>query len=73
MKKLVLAFLTLCAIGAYAEHLTIVGVNDTHSMVLPDEADGLGGYLRQRALLDSVRAVDKNVIAVHAGDANIKY
>ena len=69
MKKLVLAFLTLCAIGAYAEHLTIVGVNDTHSMVLPDEADGLGGYLRQRALLDSVRAVDKNVIAVHAGDA----
>lgn len=51
----------------YAEHLTIVGINDTHSMVLPD-IDNLGGVLRQRAILDSVRAADKNVIAVHAGD-----
>ncbi len=51
----------------YAEHLTIVGINDTHSMVLPD-VDNLGGMLRQRAILDSVRVADKNVIAVHAGD-----
>lgn len=62
-----MSLLLLCSTVS-AEHLTIVGINDTHSMVLPD-TDGKGGFLRQRALIDSVRAADKNVIAVHAGDA----
>lgn len=68
LKHILVAVLFVVSVSASAEHLTIVGINDTHSMVLPD-TDGKGGFLRQRALIDSVRAADKNVIAVHAGDA----
>ena len=51
-----------------AQHLTIVTANDTHSMVQPD-ADGLGGFVRQKAIVDSLRQTNENVLAVHAGDA----
>lgn len=51
-----------------AEHLIVIGANDTHSQVEP-AADGLGGLLRRRAAFDEIRRNNKNVIAVHAGDA----
>ena len=51
-----------------AEHLIVLSANDTHSQIEP-AADGLGGLLRRRAAFDQVRAANKNVIAVHAGDA----
>ncbi|MGN0213796.1 MAG: bifunctional metallophosphatase/5'-nucleotidase [Muribaculaceae bacterium] len=53
---------------ANARHLTILSANDTHSMVRPD-ADGKGGLVRHKAIVDSVRAAEKNFVAVHAGDA----
>ena len=50
------------------EHLIVIGANDTHSQIEPDN-DGLGGLYRRRAAMDQVRRNNKNVIAVHAGDA----
>ncbi len=48
--------------------LVILHTNDTHSQILPG-ADGLGGVMRRKAVIDSVRNVEKNVLLVDAGDA----
>ena len=70
IKKLILlvaAAVTLDFV-AQAEHLTILTANDTHSCIMPNQA-GKGGLMRRRVVMDSVRTADKNVLAVHAGDA----
>ncbi|MGN0229616.1 MAG: bifunctional metallophosphatase/5'-nucleotidase [Muribaculaceae bacterium] len=64
---LLLGAASLCG-TAEAQRITILSANDTHSAVLPAD-DGMGGLLRQKALVDSVRRADENVVAVHAGDA----
>ena len=48
--------------------LIILHTNDTHSNIdpLPDHT---GGILQRKAILDSVRKAEKNVITVDAGDA----
>lgn len=51
-----------------AEHLIVISANDTHSQIEP-ASDGLGGIFRRRAAFDEIRRNNKNVIAVHAGDA----
>ena len=51
-----------------AEHLIVIGANDTHSQIEP-ASDGLGGLLRRRAAFDEIRRNNPYVIAVHAGDA----
>ena len=51
-----------------AEKLVILHTNDTHSMIDPDDADGLGGVLRRKVVIDSVRAAEDNVLLVDAGD-----
>ena len=38
-----------------AEKLVIIGTNDTHSQIDPDDEDGLGGVLRRKVLVDSIR------------------
>lgn len=50
-----------------AEKLVILHTNDTHSSidVLPD---GSSGILQRKAIIDSVRNAEKNVIVVDAGD-----
>lgn len=48
--------------------LVILHTNDTHSQILPCN-DGLGGVMRRKAVIDSVRAAEKNVLLVDAGDA----
>ena len=72
MKKKLLGILMLglASMGATAEaqRITIITANDTHSAIKPAD-DGMGGLLRQKALIDSVRRADENVVAVHAGDA----
>ena len=73
MKKFSKIILTIAiAIFAFpnlqAEHLIVIGANDTHSQIEPDN-DGLGGICRRRAAIDQIRRNNKNVIAVHAGDA----
>lgn len=56
------------ATGARSQILTIVGTNDTHSQIDPDDADGMGGVLRRKVLIDSIRDADPNVLLVDMGD-----
>lgn len=50
-----------------AEKLVILHTNDTHSTIDP-LADGTGGVLQRKAIIDSIRNVEKNVILIDAGD-----
>ncbi|MBD5289588.1 MAG: bifunctional metallophosphatase/5'-nucleotidase [Bacteroides sp.] len=50
-----------------AEKLVIVHSNDTHSLIDPD-ASGAGGILQRKAVIDSIRRVEKNLTVVDAGD-----
>lgn len=52
---------------ASAEKLVILHTNDTHSTIEPNK-DGTGGVLQMKAVVDSVRNAEKNVIFVNAGD-----
>ncbi len=58
----------LTAPSVMAEKLVILHTNDTHSMIDPDESDNLGGVLRRKVVIDSVRNAEKNVLLVDAGD-----
>lgn len=49
--------------------LVILHTNDTHSQIDPRDDNGLGGVLRRKAVIDSVRAARPNVMLVDAGDA----
>lgn len=51
-----------------AQRLVVLHTNDTHSQIDPDDK-GRGGVLRRKALIDSVRGVEPNVLLVDAGDA----
>ncbi|MBO5780229.1 MAG: bifunctional metallophosphatase/5'-nucleotidase [Muribaculaceae bacterium] len=73
MKKLAKIFIaaTLASsvgYGASAEQLTILHTNDTHSQIDPAD-DNLGGALRRKVVIDSVRSANHNVLVVDAGDA----
>lgn len=58
----------LCfSMQAAAEKLVILHTNDTHSTIDVDK-DGRGGILQRKAIIDSVRRAEKNVITVDAGD-----
>lgn len=68
----VLAFAAVSA-TAFAQDLTIVHFNDTHSHVDPERSGdykGRGGVIEQAAYVDSVRLSDgkRNVLLLHAGD-----
>lgn len=52
---------------ASAEKLVILHTNDTHSTIEVN-ADGTGGALQRKAVMDSVRKAEKHVITVDAGD-----
>lgn len=53
--------------GAAAEDLVILTTNDLHSNIDTD-AKGRGGVLPRKAIVDSVRKAEKNVMLVDAGD-----
>lgn len=55
-------------VGADAQRVVILHTNDTHSQIDPDKKNR-GGVLRRKALVDSVRGAEKNVLLVDAGDA----
>ena len=71
-------FIAVAAVAAYAlsipayasdsDRLVILHTNDTHSIIDPYYRDNLGGVLRRKALIDSVRSVEPNVLLVDAGD-----
>lgn len=63
-----LAISGLIASGsALAKDLVILHTNDTHSLIDP-MANGTGGVLQRKAIIDSVRKAEKNVLLVDAGD-----
>lgn len=57
----------IAAPNVMAEKLVILHTNDTHSMIDPD-VDALGGIVRRKVVIDSVRKAEKNVLLVDAGD-----
>lgn len=64
----ILCLLLAAFIGpATAENLVILHTNDTHSSIDPDE-NGIGGVLQRKAIIDSVRKAEKNVLLIDAGD-----
>ncbi len=68
MKKvLITAIIAGAALGAVARDLVILHTNDTHSLILPDK-DGKGGVLQRKAIIDSVKKANKDVLLIDAGD-----
>lgn len=69
MKRLFLLFFSIAIfIGNMSgENLVILHSNDTHSMIESD-ASGRGGVLPRKAIIDSVRQAEKNVLLIDAGD-----
>lgn len=53
--------------GHESNTLVILHTNDTHSQLVSG-SDGLGGVQRRKAVIDSIRAAEKNVLLVDAGD-----
>lgn len=68
-KGLISALILAFSFSVGAENLVILHTNDTHSQIDPFENTGLGGVLRRKAAIDSVRNAEKNVLLVDAGDA----
>lgn len=56
------------AVTLEANDLVILHTNDTHSLIEPGP-DGMGGVIQRKAIIDSVRSAEKNVVLVDAGDA----
>jgi len=52
-----------------AHELVILHVNDTHGAVLATK-DGIGGFVSMATFIKQVRAQNKNVLVLHAGDVN---
>ena len=59
---------TGAVINAAPESLVILHTNDTHSIIDPTDADNRGGVGRRKALIDSVRSAQPNVLVIDAGD-----
>ncbi len=52
---------------AQTKHVTILHTNDVHSQIEPI-VNGLGGIVRAATYINEVRAVEKNVLLLSAGD-----
>lgn len=57
----------LLAFPLAAENLVLLHTNDTHSQ-LDSDHNGIGGVLPRKAIIDSIRAKEENVILIDAGD-----
>ena len=57
-----------CSTDDKSNRLVILHTNDTHSQITPDRSN-LGGVMRRKAVIDSIRQADPNVLLVDAGDA----
>lgn len=67
LKAILLTLAAVTSFGAAADHLVLLHTNDTHSNIDPD-GDGVGGVLPRKAIIDSVRKAEKNVVLIDAGD-----
>ena len=61
-------FVSITAHFGFAQKLVIIGTNDTHSQIDPDDSDGRGGVLRRKVVIDSIRNVNPNVLLIDMGD-----
>lgn len=61
-----LALALAAAAPAAGQKLVILHTNDTHSNIDPD--GGVGGILQRKAIIDSVRAAERDVVLIDAGD-----
>lgn len=66
-------FLAFCifAIPAVSQEkvkITILHTNDTHSQVEPLQKNNMGGYARRMGVISQIRAEEKNVLLLDAGD-----
>lgn len=73
MKKINLLFTVLLLLTGAActqnnDRVVILHTNDTHSTIDPNDK-GLGGILRRKVIVDSIRKAESNVLLVDAGDA----
>lgn len=74
MKRLIISFAVLAlSAGAFAQELTILHLNDTHSHIEPQKSGknaGKGGVIEQALYIDEVRDDEgsRNVLLLHAGD-----
>ena len=74
MRRLIITLaVVLLSVGAFAQELTILHLNDTHSHIDPERSGkhaGKGGVIEQALYIDEVRAEKgkKNVLLLHAGD-----
>ena len=74
MKRLIITFALLAlSVAAFAQELTILHMNDTHSHIDPQRSGknaGMGGVVEQALYIDEVRAEKgkNNVLLLHAGD-----
>ena len=66
---ILVSVLSAAAMSLSAEKLVIIHTNDTHSQIDPMDDSGLGGVMRRKVLLDSLRSAYDNVVLVDAGDA----
>ncbi len=69
MKK-IFAFALAASLAAgclNAQKLVILHTNDTHSHIDMD-SKGVGGVLQRKAMIDSIKAIEKNVVVIDAGD-----
>jgi len=66
---LIVLLATSLTLTLNASEIVILHTNDTHSQIEPIGKEDKGGVLRRKALIDSVRRVNKNVLLVDAGDA----
>lgn len=66
---MVAAGLTAVASGAEkSSRLAIMHTNDTHSQLDPLDDTDMGGILRRKVLIDSIRAAEPNAMLVDVGD-----
>lgn len=73
MKHILTSALLICAAAlmageTHAQRVAILHTNDTHSIIDPYHENDLGGVVRRKALIDSVRRAEPNVLLVDAGD-----
>ena len=74
MRRLIFTVIAALAVSsAYAQELTVIHLNDTHSHIDPQRSGeyiGRGGVIEQAAYIDSVRRAEgkRNVLLLHAGD-----
>lgn len=74
LKKILSSAVVAFAIGllvvpsSKAEKLVLLITNDTHSQIDPTDDDDLGGILRRKVVVDSVRSANPNVMLIDMGD-----